>query len=143
MFHKIAKIYRYLKHLDILQASIQNLNSPEFYSPPKPYKPPEHNITGNLQEVTPDLQWIQTLPYQVQNCDEKGFIWNGNYRNIVCTYMFSPGDRVWGTQNDERAQLWYKALIFDLIWWKVFHPPSAGVPEHPIHSKSQLQHTQW
>ena len=59
---------RDLKHQDNLQASLelQNLNSSGFSSPPHPYKPPELNLWGNLQEVPPDKCGIVMRPDLIQ-----------------------------------------------------------------------------
>ena len=79
MFHKITAIYKYLKHKETLKAAlvIQNLRSPLkswFSSPPHPDQPSESNLPENLQEVSPDLQYIQPSLSQVCNWDEIRFI---------------------------------------------------------------------
>ena len=75
MLHAVAAMYRNLKHQETLQVSleIQNLKPPGFFSPPHPDQLSELNLPDNLQEVTPNLQYIQPHPTQVWNCDDIEF----------------------------------------------------------------------
>ena len=91
MFHKIAPMYKYLKHQDYLQASlsIQNLKSRKYSSTPQLYQPTEPSFPFEIQVVPSDLQDIQPHPLQVWNCGDFGFDPNGNWKNMVCMYNFS------------------------------------------------------
>ena len=105
MFHKIAAMYRNLKHQETLYASlaIQNLKSPVSFSPPHLYQPTQLSLPVKIHVVLPGLQDIQPLTLQVWNCDDIGFDLNGNWNNMVCTYKFFRGDRLWRTHTDERS----------------------------------------
>ena len=64
MFHKIAVMYKDMKHQDNLLVSlaIQNPKSPKYIPPSQPYQPSETSLPVNLQEVSPDLPDIQPHP---------------------------------------------------------------------------------
>ena len=114
MFHKIAAIYRDLKHQDILQASlaIQNLKSPASFSSPQIYQPTEPSLTVKLQELPLELQYIQPCLSKVWNCNKIESYSNGNWNNMVCTYKLFMSNRLWRTQNGEIEPFWYTLIIF-------------------------------
>ena len=56
---------------------------------------------------------------------------------MVCTYNFFTGDRLWRTQNSERAPLWCTLLIFTCVDLKCFIPP---VVVHQITHYTQCFH---
>ena len=123
--HKIAAIYRYLKHKETLWASleIKKLKSPFFSSLPEKDQPSELNLAGNLQEVPPYLKDIQPFPSQVYNFDDILFDMNGIWCNMVCTYKLFTGERIWRRQTCERAPFWYIALIRTYNNEQCFVPP--------------------
>ena len=125
MFHKIAVMYRDLKHQKTLQSSlaIQNRMSPASFLPPQLYQPKEPSLPVKLQLVPPDLQGIQPRPSEVCNCNNIGFDPNGNWNKIVCTYKFFTCDRIWRTQTGDIAPLWCTALIFTCAGGQCFIPP--------------------
>ena len=114
MLHKIYVIYGDLKHQETIQAllAIQNLKSPEYFSPPQPYQLSEPKPPVKLQVVPLNLLGIQLFPEQVRSCTDIGLDPNGNWNNMVFTYKCFKGDRVWSNQTDERAPLWCTAIIF-------------------------------
>ena len=136
-------MYRDLKHQKTLQVllAIQNLNSPKYFSPHHPYQPSEPKLPVKLQEVPLNLIKIQNRPLQVWKYDKIGLDLYGNWKNMVFTYKFFVGDRMWKTQTVERAPLWCTSIIFTHSDGQC-PPPCGGAPDHPIHAIYPLQHTQ-
>ena len=77
-----------------------------------------------LMKVPPDLDSIQPRSDQVWNCDEIGFDPNGKWHRIVCTYKWSPSQKIWKTQTGERAPFWVTILFFTRADGQCFVPPT-------------------
>ena len=118
-------MYRYLKQQETLQSSleIQNLKSSKCSSSPHPYQTSEQKIPGKLQEVPPNLQYIQHFPYQVWNCDDIGFYTNGNWINIVWTCNLFMSERLWRKHTGKIAPFWCTYLIYNRADGQCFTPP--------------------
>ena len=91
-----------------------------------------------LQGFPPDLQDIQPCPSQVWNCDNIRLYPNCNWNNMVCTYNFFIGDRLWRTQTGKRAPFWGTSLIFTCDVGQCFIPP--GVVQHITHYTQDINH---
>ena len=77
----------------------------------------------NPKTVPKDLKEIQPRPSQGWNCEEIGFDPNGYWLNVVCTYKFFTGKRIWKSQIGERAPFWCTSLIFTRADGQCFVPP--------------------
>jgi hypothetical protein len=98
-----------------------------------PYKRKREEVTRDyaelsvqeLTKVPPDLEDIQPRSDQVWNCDEIGFDPNGKWHRIVCTYKWSPSEKIWKTQTGERAPFWVTILFFTRADGQCFIPPTV------------------
>ena len=111
MFHEIYHMYCDIKnkeetnaaflltsmsdHEDIKKVSETTVNSHENH----------HNeYTFQVRMIVPpELHKIQPRATQVWNCDEIGLDPNGKWRNVVCTYKYFQGERIWKVQTGEHT----------------------------------------
>ena len=81
----------------------------------------EQNI-NELTKVPEDLQDVLPRPDQIWNCDEVGIDPNGKWHKIVCTYKWCKNEKVWRTQDGEKAPFWVTFLFFTRADGQCFVP---------------------
>ena len=111
IFHKIARIYRYIREQKSEEAELiinlranLNSNNTSLSSPITPKISIQQKIMPLDPKTVPeDLKEIQPCPSLVWYCDEIGFNPNRSWLIVVCTYKFFTGKRIWKSQTGERA----------------------------------------
>ena len=124
MFHKIYHMYSDIKNNEEKSAALL-LTSISDHEDINKVSKTTVNSHGNHHRkiVPPKLHQIQPRATQVWNCDEIGLNPNGKWRNIVCTYKYFQGERMWKVQTGERAPFGCTLLVFIRADGQCFMPP--------------------
>ena len=83
----------------------------------------EENVS-KLTVVPEDLQQVLPRASQVWNCDKIGVDPNGKWNKIVCTYKWCNVEKIWKTQEGEKAPFWVSFLFFSQADGQCFIPPT-------------------
>lgn len=83
----------------------------------------EENV-AELTVVPRDLQEVLPRGNQVWNCDKIGVDPNGKWNKIVCTYKWCGVEKLWKTQEGEKAPFWVSFLFFSRADGQCFIPPT-------------------
>ena len=114
-FHKISAMHSDLGKSRPSKHHFQSKTwSRTFFSPPEQDQPSEINLPGNLQELSQDIQDIQSFPPQVYNYDDISILTLGYIGYSSTRYIQFAG--TWNTKTPSKHHLqsktWSRPFFF-------------------------------